>query len=861
MTGPPPDDEPTRRQWAGFWNMIVLQTQNAFNDKAAQFLLIPLAGAVAYSIDFGDSLSIGVESVAGLMIALPFVLFAPIAGWMSDRFSKRDVMFGAAVLQLFVLLWICAAIMLKHMPMALAGFFALAVQSAFFSPAKIGINKELVGSKHLGFAASTQQMMAMMAMLTGQIAAGYIFDSRYRDLGEMPPRAWDAAFLPLALLTALAVPALILAYVIPRVPAQGSERFSPRIAIRHFEHLADLWRNAGLRRASLGEAFFWGFAAFINLWSVKVAKMLTDGQAGFGTLSSMFMAAASLGMVAGFGAAAMLLRRRIELGWVPVAGICMTVMSLVIANLTPGGPQFLVALGLLAFFSAIFLAPLASWLQDHYPAAKRGEMQSAVNLQDCFAGIIAVAFIEGMVALAAGLGMSEAAGFRLQITLVGVGCGLMTWFIIRRLAGDFIRVLGVALIRAVYQVRMVHPERVPAKGGAMLLPNHVTFADAFFISAACRRPVRFVMDEAFMASPAVRVFVSIFHTVTIRRDQPREAIRTTIGALKSGDLVCLFPEGQITRTGTLCPLRRGFELIARKSGHPLIPVWCDGSWGSVFSFERGRFFRKRPYRVPYGLMFAFGRPLPPEAADLETVRRGIMRAAANAIARRFHAPGWALRIPEDDARWSGGFRGASPAGRRRMWANGYQLGQTSALPRRGTLAVLEQDAEIAQLAPLLSAFPELFKARVRRFPEFVDGEEAIWVGGMALRRFFEGARLAREVTFYDFSARAWDALEVPHLLHCPCLEIGGMVVSMSMADPPRVSETSEEQFGRKRGSLGKLLPGWVPAADADGNGLRLLGPAARAEGVRLPAGMVLDEDGFLIPARPGAAPATAFESS
>ena len=154
---------------------------------------------------------------------------------------------------------------------------------------------------------------------------------------------------------------------------------------------------------------------------------------------------------------------------------------------------------------------------------------------------------------------------------------------------------------------MVNAERIPAKGGALLLPNHVTFADAFFIAAACPRPVSFVMDEAFMAKRPMRFFVSIFDTVTIRRDQPREAIRITIEALKKGDLVCLFPEGQLTRTGTLNELRRGFELIAKKAGHPLIPMWCDGSWGSIFSFERGRFFRKRPYLNPTGLMLAFGR--------------------------------------------------------------------------------------------------------------------------------------------------------------------------------------------------------------------------------------------------------------
>ncbi len=164
-----PVGEPNKRQWVGYWSMIVQQTQNAFNDKAAQFILIPLGGAVGYAV----------ESAAGLMIAIPFVLFAPLAGWFSDRFSKRNVILGAAIAQVCILTLICFAVFHRNMPLALVGFFLLAVQSAFFSPAKIGINKELVGSKHLGFAAGVQQMMAMLAILAGQIVAGWWYDKRY----------------------------------------------------------------------------------------------------------------------------------------------------------------------------------------------------------------------------------------------------------------------------------------------------------------------------------------------------------------------------------------------------------------------------------------------------------------------------------------------------------------------------------------------------------------------------------------------------------------------------------------------------------------------------------------------------------
>ena len=116
---------------------------------------------------------------------------------------------------------------MQNMPLALCGFFALAVQSAFFSPAKIGINKELVGSKHLGFATGIQQMTAMLAMLAGQIVAGWLFDHRYhrprRRAAKSPGRRRSGRLLVLAVFS---VPALVLAWIIPRVPAQGGGKFT-----------------------------------------------------------------------------------------------------------------------------------------------------------------------------------------------------------------------------------------------------------------------------------------------------------------------------------------------------------------------------------------------------------------------------------------------------------------------------------------------------------------------------------------------------------------------------------------------------------------------------------------------------------
>ncbi len=802
------ETEPSRRQWVGFWSMIVLQ----------MLTLIPLGAAVGVALLTPTS--------AGLLMALPMVLFAPLAGWVSDRFSKRDVMLGAAITQVLVLIWICGAVMVKNLPLALCGLFALGAQLAFFSPAKIGISKELVGSKHLGFAAGIQLMTTMLALPSGQILASW----------WLAHPLTKVALTPMLLLAGLSVLALALACTVPRVPAQGGPAFTIKIAGSHLLHLANLWRDVPMRRASFGVAFLWGFAVFIGLWALKMSEVTTVG---------------SLGMAAGFGFSSFLMRRRIELGWVPVAGLAMTLTALALACMNPGGWLFLTTLALLAFSAAVFLAPLSAWMQDRYPSAKRGELQSAANLQNCLAGCVAVVLFGVFESATKSFGVTAAVGIRVEIAFISLVCGLVTLSIIRLLPGDFIRLIGGVIVRSIYQIQTVDPEHIPAKGGALLLPNHVTFADGFFIAAACPRPVRFVMDEAFMTSRAVRIFTGIFDTVTIRRDQPREAIRITIEALKNGDLVCLFPEGQLTRTGTLSGLRRGFELIAKKASHPLIPMWCDGSWGSIFSFERGRFFSKRPHRLACGLAIAFGEQIRPENGDLETVRQGMLVAAAAAQTKGFEAPSWGLRVPRGKGPAIKNFRASGESERRRMWINGHQIGQINALQRRLPFHVLKGDPVLPGLPSLLQTFPELFQATVK-YCDSIDGTHAAaWVGGDQLRKLLGSTQLSQEIVFYDFGPRALEPVYRADLRHCPCLVINGTVIAMSMPDPPAAANDSEPQPGHRPGTWGKLLPGWFLLPAANGH-LRAHGPAASVDGIELPLGTSLDPEGFLAWANPKA---------
>ncbi|RYD20048.1 MAG: hypothetical protein EOP88_16620 [Verrucomicrobiaceae bacterium] len=419
---------------------------------------------------------------------------------------------------------------------------------------------------------------------------------------------------------------------------------------------------------------------------------------------------------------------------------------------------------------------------------------------------------------------------------------------LRHLPGKLIRWIGIPLIRTIYRIRVVNAERVPEKGGFLLLPNHITFADAFFITVACPRPVRFVMDEAFMVSRVIRVFVTIFNTVTIRRDQPREAIRITIDALKAGDVVCLFPEGQLTRTGALGELRRGFELIAKKAEHPLVPLWCDGAWGSIFSFEGGRYFRKIPYRMPYPMTMAFGEMIPVETAGLAAVREGLLVASAEAQAARFSSAEWGSRMPRGEAEAAESFEVLPELVRRAAWTNGHQIGQINALPRQEPFFFLKDDPLPRSVPALALTFPDLFDSAAEPFESLEAAGPASWVGGEVLREAMEKQGPVHALVFYDFSSRALEPLEKEGVLHLPCLAVDGVVVSMSMADPVN-ARGADPQPGHKPRSWGKLLPGWYLKADQNGV-LRAHGPAAPSGSVALPVGCTLDKDNFLVAGDP-----------
>jgi acyl-[acyl-carrier-protein]-phospholipid O-acyltransferase/long-chain-fatty-acid--[acyl-carrier-protein] ligase len=188
-------------------------------------------------------------------------------------------------------------------------------------------------------------------------------------------------------------------------------------------------------------------------------------------------------------------------------------------------------------------------------------------------------------------------------------------------------------LRCLYRVTAHGAENLP-DGGFLLLPNHITWVDAIVLQLACPRPIRYIIDQEFYNKPVLKPFLSVVGCIPIDTVRSRSAIRAATEKLAEGEVVCLFPEGQLERAGTLLRLQRGYELIARTANVPVVPVWLDQLWGSIFSFKGGKFFTKWPSRIPYPVTVAFGKPLTSESADIATVREELLKLGEFCFSRR-----------------------------------------------------------------------------------------------------------------------------------------------------------------------------------------------------------------------------------
>ena len=198
------------------------------------------------------------------------------------------------------------------------------------------------------------------------------------------------------------------------------------------------------------------------------------------------------------------------------------------------------------------------------------------------------------------------------------------------------RFLCLSLVRRLYRVRVFGGENIPRDSGALIVANHLTWIDGFLIALLSERQVRFVVAGEFLKVRSLGWFLRLTGAIPIENGRPRSAIRATTRAANAGELVCFFPEGQLSRSGFITELRRGIRLVASHldDGVPILPVYIDGMWGSIFSFERQRYFFKASRRGPDPASLTVGPPIDPRKATAASVHEHLQKLSVKAFTER-----------------------------------------------------------------------------------------------------------------------------------------------------------------------------------------------------------------------------------
>lgn len=585
---------------------MISQTIGAFNDNVMKAMLPVMA-----AVQFGKASMDTVNQQVSILLILPFVVFAPFAGWLADRFSKKKVIVFALLGQLLGLGFLACALYVRSLEFSLVGFFLLSIQSAFLSPAKKGILKELVGTSRLGKAVGYMEMLAMVGILGGAFVGAVAFDHLVAERG-----GWGAALIICGSVTVFALISWVIAWPIPETQVIRAKPFRASLLVRHFHDLFYLFKHRGLRYAAFGDAWFWGVGSFFYLVLVKLSGEVVAGKVGMGSLYGYWFLLVGIGIMLGSLFVAYLNRGRIEIGLTPIGALAIPIIYLGLYLAEPMALTFDCCCLSLGFFGALFFVPLNGYLQDQAREEERGKILAASNLLTQLCGI---GFILFHAYLSNVLKLSSKEEL-LVIMAPALVIGLMT---VRHLFEDFCRAWFHMILKIFYRIKIVGMEKFP-QGGCLIVSNHLSYADPVFIGAAFPRKVRYLAYDGLADSPFMNWVFRLTKTLTVSSEKSLDSLRLSVKRLKEGVPLCVFAEGGISRLGVLLPFMRGSVVLAKRARVPVIPVHLDGVWGSVFSMRGGKFFWKMPISFPYRVTVRVGSPIQAEEANVLRLGHEVM---------------------------------------------------------------------------------------------------------------------------------------------------------------------------------------------------------------------------------------------
>lgn len=590
----------------GFWALFANQFQGAFSDNVLKNLVVFMI--LGLNLTLAEKHEIA-EKVNALF-CLPFILFSIYGGVVADRFSKRTVTIAVKIFEIIVMSFVCAGLTTQNRQILLAGIFCMGVHSAFFGPSKYGLLPELLDEKKLSWGNGLIEFGTYTAVILGGVAAALM----HKYIG--PGQAWSGAFL-----IALAFAGLGTSLGITRVPAADPARkFREDLLGQIVQQLRSVGKDRSLALAFLGNTYF------TFLGSLLLLNMFFYGAyiLHVGDLQISYLGIAlALGIGFGSVAAGYASSGKIEHGLIPFGAFGLSIISAVLA--IPGWSltAALAWLAVLGFAGGFFIVPVSAILQYRPEPSKKGEVLAAANWLSFVGSFLASGayyVLTGMLNLSP-----------LHIFLFG---GVLTF-----LGAIFVLVLSPdSLVRAflwlathtIYRLRVDGLENFPRRGGVLLISNHVSFVDWLLLMAAADRPVRILMGTGYYNKPWIKPLARVPRVIPIPPEiRPREVIRALRDcgrAIQDGDAVCIFAEGGLTRTGQLQPFRRGFEHMMKSAvtgtnpppaSPVIVPAALIGLWGSIFSFEGGKFLWKKPPQIPRAITVRFGQPLSPTATPEE----------------------------------------------------------------------------------------------------------------------------------------------------------------------------------------------------------------------------------------------------
>ncbi len=561
----------------------------------------------------GDTLVV-LSALINAMILIPFIfLFSP-AGYVNDRYSKTRIIQNAALVGVGISILVLFSYLMGWFEVAFILTFALAVQSAFYSPAKYGIIKRLVGTEFLGLANGVVQALSIVAILLSSLVFSLIFENMYAN-SNSPGEILEHIYPIGIFLVIFASLEAFFAYRLPYFEAEGVDGVDGeenthsdkdgKFKLKRYFTLSYLIENFRLIKGEksiwmsiIGLSIFWGISQLIISAFPAHYKIVTGSDNAVAIQA--ILAVSTIGLIIGSWMAGNASKDHIELGIVPVGALGMFVSLFMFSTLKQ---PFMMGLASVSFgfFGGLLIVPLNSTIQFFAPKKDMGKILAGNNFMQNISMILflllSILFIQFSIST---MGLFF---FACMVSLAG---GL---YAILQLPHLFTRILLLPILKKNYKFHVKNIQNLPQRGGVLLLGNHISWIDWLVLQVASPRPIKFVMYKGIYSKWYLTRFLKFFNVIPIGEGANKEAIRQMRDRLNNGEVVGVFPEGLISYNGHLSTFQRGFELALKDCDCKIVPFYLRGLWGSSFSRATKYYKELTNKRGKRHIIVAFGKPL------------------------------------------------------------------------------------------------------------------------------------------------------------------------------------------------------------------------------------------------------------